>query len=141
MKKQTVYIILALSLVGCAAPVQYAWQDRREPVRDSAQLDLEECRDYAARQYRAGMPNGEPYLRDMDIEVRSEKGYTSGEWRPDRSPDRIININEQPVHDVPVDYTGYPGELDYSPRYLDDILEKCMHDRGWDYLPVTATPE
>lgn len=141
MKKQAVSIILAFSLIGCMAPVQYAWQDRRDPSRDSAHQDLEECRDYAARQYRPGMPKGEPYLSDKDIATRAEKEYTSGEWRPDRSPDRVININEQPLHDVPVDYTGYPGELDYSPRYLDDILEKCMYDRGWDYRPITETLE
>jgi hypothetical protein len=33
------------------------------------------------------------------------------------------------------EYTGYPGELDYHPEYLDDILEKCMSDRGWEYRP------
>ena len=41
-----------------------------------------------------------------------------------------------PKHDVPVEYTGYPGELDYYPDYLDDIFEKCMQDKGWQYLPA-----
>lgn len=141
MRIQIACVIIVLFLAACAAPVQYTWQDSREPARESATTDLDECRAYAARQYKPGMPAGEPYLRDAEIEARAVDGKTSGEWRPDRSPFKTTNINAQPIHDVPVDYTGYPGELDYSPHYLDDILEKCMHDRGWLYEPVTEGAE
>lgn len=72
----------------------------------------------------------------MDL---AEQPY--GEWRTDRSPNKTINKNALPIHDIPVDYTGYPGELDYAPHYLDDILEKCMNDRGWQYLPAPAQTE
>ena len=47
-----------------------------------------------------------------------------GIWRPDRNPTSRININSEPILDVPTEYTGYPGELDYHPEYLEDILEK-----------------
>jgi hypothetical protein len=58
-----------------------------------------------------------------------------GTWRPDRNPTATININSEPIHDVPVVYTCFPGELDYDPEYLDDILEKCMSDRDWEFRP------
>jgi len=54
------------------------------------------------------------------------------------SPFRTTNVNAQPIHEIPVNYTGYPEELDYTPNYLDDILEKCMLDRGWDYQPAAV---
>ena len=86
---------------------------------------------------------GEPYLKDQSggqsaREMESLGDYNHGKWRPDRSPFPSTNINALPIHEVPVDYTGYPGELDYYPSYLDDILEKCMQDHGWSYLPVVS---
>jgi len=125
-------------LFGCAAPVPYAWQDTRQPVRDDVTVDLEQCRAYAARQYRPGVPMGEPFLKEQENKTDNTEGSSLGEWRPDRSPFPTTNSNTLPVHAIPVDYTGYPGELDYYPSYLDDILEKCMQDRGWSYQPVMA---
>ena len=127
-------------LFGCT-PTQYAWQDTREPARENASADLETCRKFAAKQYQPGMPAGEEYLNYTNEEMMDEDNAKSGEWRPDRSPFKKVNVNALPVHDVPVDYTGYPGELDYHPHYLDDILEKCMHDKGWDYQPVIGEGE
>jgi hypothetical protein len=101
-------------------------------------MDLEECRSYAARQYKPGTPTGEPYLRDSQTQDDFMAENKMGEWRPDRNPTATININSEPIHDVPTEYTGYPGELDYSPEYLDDILEKCMSDKGWEYRPETG---
>jgi hypothetical protein len=136
---RVIFLVVTTLLFGCTAPVPYAWQDMRQPARETAATDLEECRAFAARQYRPGMPAGEPFLKDQpnvaDIPAENNRG---GEWRPDRSPWPTTNVNAQPVHDIPVEYTGFPGELDYSPDYLDDILEKCMHDRGWSY---DALPE
>jgi hypothetical protein len=130
----TILLLSTTILCGCTAPVPYTWQDTREPAREEATVDLEECRAFAARQYRPGRPAGEAYLKNQaDSNEGFSKNRRGGEWRPDRAPFPTTNINTQPVHDVPVDYTGYPGELDYSPGYLDDILEKCMLDRGWVY--------
>ena len=128
-----ILVFTTVLMFGCAAPAIYTWQDSREPSRDDATADLEECRNYAARQYRPGIPAGAPYLKDQPIATDEMIEYSQGEWRPDRSPFPTTNINSQPVHEVTVDYTGYPGELDYSPGYLDAILEKCMLDRGWEY--------
>ena len=137
-----ILLVVTTLLYSCASPLPYAWQDMRQPARESAATDLEECRAFAARQYRPGMPAGETYLKDQsDVAMAPSGDNRGGEWRPDRSPWPTTNANAQPVHDVPVDYTGYPGELDYSPDYLDDILEKCMHDRGWSYEPVTGDQE
>ena len=133
-----ILLLITTLLLGCTAPVPYTWQDTRQPARDDATADLEECRTYTARQYRPGMPAGEPYLKDRADEGDNTKEDNPGQWRPDRSPFPTTNINAQPIHEVPVDYTGYPGELDYYPGYLDAILEKCMHDRGWGYEPVTG---
>ncbi len=131
----TALVIMTL-LPGCTGREPYAWQDTRQPTRDDATADLEECRTYAARQYRPGMPAGEPYLKNKGEETNETKEDSHGQWRPDRSPFPVININAQPIHKIPVDYTGYPGELDYSPGYLDAVLEKCMLDHGWRYEPV-----
>ena len=135
MQRITLFFITTL-FIGCATPVPYAWQDTRQPLRDDATIDLEECRAFAARQYQPGVPTGEPYLKDQTNKTGVMDENSRGEWRPDRSPFPTINNNTLPIHDVPVDYTGYPGELDYHPNYLDDILEKCMQDRGWSYQPV-----
>lgn len=129
-------LCLIASMIGCAAPVPYAWQDTRQPVREDATVDLEQCRAYAARQYQPGVPMGEPYLKEQGNKTEFTENSRQGEWRPDRSPFPTTNINALPIHEVAVDYTGYPGELDYYPGYLDDILEKCMQDRGWAYQPV-----
>jgi hypothetical protein len=134
-----ILLLCTIILCGCTTPTPYSWKDTREPAREEATLDLDECRSFAARQYRSGIPAGEAYLKDQaDSNEGSSTNQRGGEWRPDRSPFPTTNINAQPVHDVPVDYTGYPGELDYSPSYLDDILEKCMLDRGWVYEAETG---
>ena len=130
-------LFITTQLFGCTFTVPYSWQDTRQPARDDATSDLEECRVYAAKQYQPGMPAGEPYLNNQTSKVDEVAEGKNGEWRPDRSPFPTTNINAQPIHDIPVDYTGYPGELDYSSGYLDAILEKCMHDRGWRYQPVS----
>jgi hypothetical protein len=131
-----VLLVIVSLLLGCTGRVPYAWQDTRQPTRDDATADLDECRTYTARQYRPGVPAGEPYLKNKVGEANSSEEGSYGQWRPDRSPFPVINVNAQPIHEVPVDYTGYPGELDYYPGYLDAILEKCMHDRGWEYKPM-----
>ena len=131
-------LIIMTLLSGCTGRVPYAWQDTHQPARDDATADLDECRTYSARQYSPGVPAGDPYLKKEVGEAieSTEDGY--GQWRPDRSPFPVINVNAQPIHEVPVDYTGYPGELDYYPGYLDAILEKCMHEHGWEYKPVSS---
>jgi len=129
LTRLSIFMIVILT-AACTPSSQYAWVDIRTPSRDDATVDLEFCRDYAARQYQVGNPAGEDYLNNQ------EERMGNGEWRPDRSPDSMVNVNALPRHDIPVDYTGYPGELDYYPHYLDDILEKCMRDRGWEYSEV-----
>ncbi len=124
MQYIAIFIITTLVL-GCTVPSPYTWQDTRQPARDDATADLKRCQDYAARQYRPGIPMGEPYLKNQAGDQSTNK----------KPPFPTTNINAQPIHKVPVDYTGYPGELDYYPSYLDDILEKCMQDHGWRYLP------
>jgi hypothetical protein len=128
-------LLFSISLFSCASQKIYTWQDMRMPAREHASMDLEECRAYAARQYKPGTPTGEPYLRDNHKQDYFFAENEMGTWRPDRNPTSTININSEPIHDVPTEYTGYPGELDYHPHYLDDILEKCMSDRGWEYRP------
>lgn len=136
MRDITTLIITAF-LFGCTATPPYGWLDTRVPAREDATADLEECRVYTAKQYRPGMPAGDPFLKDKSARTVAMDDYDQGTWRPDRSPFPITNINAQPIHNIPVDYTGYPGELDYYPNYLDEILEKCMSDRGWIYQPIT----
>lgn len=136
-----VLLFVTFFLFSCTSPAIYSWQDIREPAREDATVDLEECRSYAARQYRPGMPSGEPYLTTQSESASEFTGNVHGEWRPDRDPFKDTNTNSMPVHDVPVEYTGYPGELDYHPEYLDDILEKCMSDRGWEFRPLQDNPQ
>jgi hypothetical protein len=131
--------LLILLLLGCTAPPKYTWQDTRQPIREDPFIDLQECRDYSGRQYQPGIPAGEPFLKAQAPTTEGTDIEAQGEWRPDRSPFHTTNVNAQPTHDVPVAYTGFPGELDYYPDYLDDILEKCMRDRGWVYRPETAS--
>jgi hypothetical protein len=128
-------LLTSIGLFSCAPQPPYTWQDMREPSRQEASVDLEECRAYAARQYKPGIPTGEPYLRDSHTQDDFMAENEMGVWRPDRNPTDTININSESIHDVPTEYTGYPGELDYDPEYLDDILEKCMSDRGWEFRP------
>jgi len=131
-------IIKAAALIllfGCSIPPQYTWQDTRQPAREDASADINECRSFAAKQYSPGVPAGEAYQKSSSHDLQDETGGQPGEWRPDRTPFPVVNQNSQPVHDIPTDYTGYPGELDYYPHYLDDIFEKCMHDKGWSYRP------
>ena len=56
-----------------------------------------------------------------------------GTWRPNRAPSHDTNINQRPLHNIPVQYTLFPDYLDYYPSYLDAILEKCIKDRSWCY--------
>lgn len=128
---RTLVLISTAVLVACVAQRPYTWQDIRSPARADAQPDLAECTSYAARQYQPGKPKGEPYQQKTSEAVADSVNDSAQEWRADRTPFPTTGIHSQSVHDVPVDYTGYPGELDYSPGYLDDILEKCMLDRGW----------
>lgn len=128
-------LFASLGLFGCVSQTTYTWQDVREPSRQEASMDLEECRAYAARQYKPGIPAGEPYLRENHAQEDFMAENKMGTWRPDRNPTSTININSMPTHDVPTEYTGYPGELDYDPEYLDAILEKCMSDKGWEFRP------
>lgn len=130
--------IITIMVFGCTATPTYTWQETRQPVREDSSADLQECRDYTGRQYRPGIPAGEPFLKTPVRNNEETHNETMEEWRPDRSPFHTTNRNARPIHDVPVAYTGYPGELDYHPDYLDEILEKCMHDRGWVYRPETA---
>lgn len=131
------FCFVAAFWAGCSTTAPYTWQDTRQPEREDSLADLEYCRTYAARQYRPGIPAGDAYLDNRERSDDSPEESKQQEWRPDRSPYPVTNINEQTIHKVPVDYTGYPGELDYSPGYLDAILEKCMFDRGWEYRPET----
>jgi len=133
-------LLLAITMSGCTPSPPYSWQDTREPAREDFSIDLEACRSYAARQYKPGIPAGAPYLSDAERTRRADDEQPEGVWRPDRSPFPSTNVNRQPLHDVPVDYTGYPGELDYNPSYLDEILEKCMLDHGWRYQPNKEIP-
>ena len=135
MRGVTILFITA-HLFGCSTP--YTWQDTRQPVREDATVVLEECRSYASEQYKPGIPMGDALLDEARSKAETTENHSGGEWRPDQSPFRTTNVNAQPIHEVPVDYTGYPGELDYYPSYLDDILEKCMLDRGWVYKPAAG---
>lgn len=129
-------LLATLTLLGCATSAPYGWQDTRTPPRDDASSDLAACQSFAARQYRPGMPWGSSFL-EKDPAQQPTTEDQQRQWRPDRSPFPVVNINSQATHDVPVDYSGYPGELDYHPGYLDEILEKCMHDRNWEYRPIS----
>jgi hypothetical protein len=60
----------------------------------------------------------------------------TGIWHADREPFPYTNRNGESRHGVVVPYTGYPGELDYHPEYLDALVEKCMADRGWIFRQV-----
>jgi hypothetical protein len=134
MYKFTVFLCMFI-VAGCSSPKVYTWQDTRNPARNDASNDTKVCQDYAARQYQPGMPTGEPYLEEQKTPSDLTAEYKTGEWRPDRDPGRATNIRSRPIHDVPTEYTGYPGELDYYPDYLDDIFAKCMNDKGWEYEP------
>lgn len=129
-------IMLFFLVASCAPKTQYSWQDSRLPARDDASADISTCRDYAARQYQPGTPAGAPYLAEQRTPSDPLAPQPTGEWRPDRDPTRQTSIHSMPTHDIPVEYTGYPGELDYYPDYLDDIFEKCMQDKGWQYRPA-----
>lgn len=126
-------VLIALLNISCSAYRPFTWQDTRLPVRDSADADIEKCRLYAAAQYKPGMPSGESYLEEQETPHDPLIQVNAGEWRPDRDPLQQTNTRSTPIHDIPVDYTGYPGELDYYPDYLSDIFEKCMNDKGWEY--------
>lgn len=124
---------LVMLCVACTPFPQYEWQDTRVPEREDVTTDLDDCREFASRQYKPGIPAGEEYQQQSNSDMGVLDTTTTGEWRPDRSPNKTVNVHALPIHDVQTDYTGYPGELDYHPNYLDDIVEKCMNDRGWVY--------
>jgi hypothetical protein len=134
-------LIAGLLLLGCSQPAAYVWHDTRQTLREDAGIDFEACRAYAGDQYRAGQPAGVTYLADR-VRAKSDgngemilEGTRTGEWRADRSPFRKTNIDEFDLYNVPTDYTGYPGEYDYYPDYIDEIVEECMSDRGWALRP------
>jgi hypothetical protein len=138
---------LILIFISSCAPTDYEWHYQREPVRFNYTEDLDFCRAFTAKQYQPGVPTGSPYIEDgqrypvgpdQNLHLEDETSQNKGVWHADRNPDQQINLNRQSVHDVPKQYTGYPGYLDYYPRYSDDILEKCMRDRGWVYRPRGA---
>ncbi len=148
MYRTSIACIIVIALSACSAPTRYSWQDTYQPPRESVDADLETCKAYTARQYQPGTPTGAPYLEqyrgypngeDWGGKAHEMRPYEQGEWRPDRDPSQDINMNSLPIHDVEVGYTGYPGELDYHPGYLDAILEKCMLDRGWVYQATEET--
>lgn len=132
-------MVMILGIVGCV-PTPWAWQDTRTPARSAPEADLAACRSYASSQYSPGLPAGDPYLKDFPAQS-SGQGYPdnqpgAGVWHPDREPFPYTNRDRDSLHGVVVPYTGYPGELDYHPDYLDALVEKCMADRGWAYRPV-----
>lgn len=133
--------LLLIGTAGCTA-APWSWQDVRTPPRASAEADLTACRSYASAQYSPGIPAGDPYLDDhppkaaLDLEGPASAPGT-GTWHPDREPFPYTNRSQESSHGVVVPYTGYPGELDYHPDYLDALVEKCMADRGWAYRPGT----
>jgi hypothetical protein len=135
MRTRSLLIAGSLILAGCISPSQYSWQDARAPARQDANQDLQYCKEYTARQYKAGTPTGEPFLSKEQKDRLINEERPLDEWRTDRTPFKTTSINQMPIHDVPTDYTGYPAELDYYPDYKNDIFEKCMSDRGWEYLP------
>jgi len=136
-------ILTCFLLQASCTPASYTWQDQYNLNREDFSSDLEFCRRYSANQYQPGIPKGAPYLDqhasyptgDSGLEPSSTSAQISGEWHSDRNPMRWINISRSSRHEVETGYTGYPGELDYARGYTDDILEKCMSDRGWAYLP------
>lgn len=132
-------VLLMVGMIGCAAP-HWTWQDTRKPGRTSADGDLAACRSYASSQYSPGTPSGDPYLIDQltprpFIDENPDNPLGTGIWHSDREPFPYANRNGGSLHGVVVPYTGYPGELDYHPEYLDALVEKCMADRGWVYRP------
>jgi len=134
-------MLLLLGTAGCAA-TPWSWQDVRTPPRENSEADLTACRSYASAQYSPGMPAGDPFLEDhppltppLDQELPEDNPGT-GTWHPDREPFPFTNRNQESLHGAVVPYTGYPGELDYHPDYLDALVEKCMADRGWAYRPA-----
>lgn len=135
--------LCVLGAAGCSAP-QWVWQDTRAPARADFAPDLAACRSYAASQYRPGVPAGDPYLEQLqvapaqDLRAEQDPGGNqpgTGTWHPDREPFPETNIRAESTHQVVVPYTGYPGYLDYHPGFLDALVEKCMRDRGWIYVP------
>ena len=131
------FLLFFILVTSCAPHPPYTWQDTRAPARESAAVDMQACREFTSRQYQPGIPAGEPYLDEQKAPADPTAEYTTGEWRLDRDPLQQRSIDSLPTHDVNVEYTGYPGELDYHPDYLDDIFEKCMNDKGWEYKPRT----
>ena len=66
-----------------------------------------------------GIPTGTSYRQNLTVE--SERVSEENDVEA-RTGDLATNDNTHPGHNVQVDYTGYPGYLDYSPGYLDAIL-------------------
>lgn len=133
-------VLLMSGIAGCAA-TDWNWQDTRTPARPGAEADLAACRSYASSQYTPGMPSGDSFLRDPlaprpFVDENPDNPLGTGLWHSDREPFPYTNRNRESLHGVVVPYTGYPGELDYHPGYLDALVEKCMADRGWRYRPV-----
>lgn len=133
-------MFLLIGAAGCAT-TPWGWQDIRTPPRANSDADLAACRSYASAQYSPGIPAGDPFLDDHPPAVELDHEMPGGEpgtgsWHPDREPFPYTNRNQESIHGVVVPYTGYPGDLDYHPEYLDALVEKCMADRGWAYRPI-----
>jgi hypothetical protein len=142
MRKLLILIFL-LGSVGCSAPA-WQWHDTQVPPRTDAESDLATCRSYAAAQYRPGVPTGDPYRQQqpadpsrLDLDPAGNPPGTET-WHADREPYPVTNIRQESIHGVVVPYTGYPGDLDYHPEFLDALVEKCMAERGWHYGPPIA---
>jgi hypothetical protein len=138
-------ILVLLATAGCAAP-PWTWQDVRIPPRVNSEVDLAACRSYASAQYTPGIPAGDPYLEDFPIppaldEEAPDREPGTGIWHPEREPFPYTNRTRESLHGVVVPYTGYPGELDYAPDYLDALVEKCMADRGWAFRPAAPASQ
>lgn len=133
-------ILFLVGTAGCTA-APWGWQDIRTPPRLDHEADLAACRSYASAQYSPGIPAGDRYLEDHPLPSSPDQDMpdsdpATGTWHPDREPFPYTNRNQKSIHGVVVPYTGYPGELDYHPDYLDALVEKCMADRGWAYRPI-----
>lgn len=137
------FSLLLFAVTACTAQT-WTWQDLGTPSRPGPDADLAFCRSYASSQYVPGIPAGDPYLRDHPNPPEpgrepADAQAGTGTWHPDREPFPYTNRSGESLHGVTVPYTGYPGELDYHPGYLDALVEKCMADRGWVYRPATSS--
>ena len=69
MLKRFAVVVFLILTTACAPHTQYAWQDATGLAREDATPDLETCRNFTARQYRAGVPAGETYLKKQEYKI------------------------------------------------------------------------